>query len=428
MAQTLSIPAHGFRARSGPAPIHSPELCRVSEQPRQPGNLGLLLLVAFLVQLFSNAALLVPALSAVRPAQTIGGLAVLLLICQTLGGRKLEFPALDGSLFAGFVIAAGLGVAGAVWPTYALDACLDLLKIAVIYLLIVNAVTTERQLRTALWTMVCCGLFPAVGSLWNWHQGVQVEGRAAWLGLFANPNEMAYSLVILIPIAWALARRASWSGRIFLGAFVAIFLVAIYLSFSRGSLIGLAAVVTYIGLRQKNGLARAVTLGIVLAGALAGSVYWSRNAGFSNIQADVDFKERLTTYQVAWSMYSQSPMLGVGLNCSSVAWPLYAPTETLSHHKWLITHNTFIQAFSETGTLGGGLLLALFAAVLLRAWRSRRLKNERCRELGEGLEISFCGFLICGMSGGYVMSWFPYLLAGLIGTLNLAGECEQENK
>jgi O-antigen ligase len=382
--------------------------------------LGLVLLVAFLVQLFSNAALIAPALSVMRPAQTIGGFALLVLMYQTLvGGRKLEFPSPDGYLLAGFVIAAGLGIAGAVWPTYALDACLDLIKMAVIYVLILNAVTSERRLRTVLWTLVLCGLFPALGSLSNWHQQIRVEGRAAWLGFFANPNEMAYSLVILIPVAWALARRARWSGRVVLGAVVAVFLVAIYLSFSRGSLIGLAAVCVYTGLRQKSGVARAATLGVVLAGTLAGSMYWSRNAGFSNIEGDANFQERMTTYRVAWSMYSQSPLLGVGLNCSSVAWPLFAPTEGLSHHKWLITHNTFIQAFSETGTLGGGLLLAFFAAAGRRAWKASRATAvpERVRELAEGLEMSFWGFLVCGMSGGYVMSWFPYLLAGLVGAL-----------
>jgi O-antigen ligase len=426
MPQIFSIPAHRFRIGQDPRPVSSQAWSRKDAlvQSREPGGLGLLLLIAFLVQLFSNAALLVPVLSAVRPAQTIGGLALVVLIYQTLaGGRKLEFPSPDGFLLVGFVVAAGVGIAGAVWPTYALDACLDLVKMAVIYVLILNTVTSEQRLRIMLWTMVVCGLFPALGSLWNWNQQIRVEGRAAWMGLFANPNEMAYSLVILIPLAWVLARRARWSGRVLLGLLVAAFLVAIYLSFSRGSLIGLAAVCVYMGLRQKNGVARAATLGVVLAGALAGSMYWSRNAGFTDIQGDANFNERLTTYRVAWSMYSQSPLLGVGLNCSSVAWPLYAPTEGLNHHKWLITHNTFIQAFSETGTLGGGLLLGFFAAAIRRAWKVSRAKEvpERVRELAEGLEVSFWGFLVCGMSGGYVMSWFPYLLAGLIGALASIG-------
>ncbi len=420
MPQTLSLPVHGFGLRQKSWPVQAPECAsgRAAEGSPEPGGLALLLLVAFIVQLFSNAALILPVLAAVRPAQTIGGLALLVLICQCLlSGRRLEIASPDGCLLAGFIAAAGLGIAGSVWPAYAFDACLDLIKIAVIYVLILNTAGSERRLRTLLWTMVLCGLFPALGSLWNWRQQIRVEGRAGWLGLFANPNEMAYSLVVLIPLAWALARSANWGSRILLALLVALFLAAIYLSFSRGSLIGLGVVYVYVGLRLKNGVARAAIIGLLLTGTVVGSMFWTRQAGFADIQGDANFKERLTTYQVAWSMYSHSPLLGVGLNCSSVAWPLFAPTERLSHHKWLITHNTFIQAMSETGTLGGGLLLAFFAVVTYRAWKTSRSNTISAggRDLAEGLEISFWGFLVCGMSGGYVMSWFPYLLAGLIG-------------
>ncbi|GEM_PF-1441114 len=423
MPPTVAIPAQRYGLRTRTAVTEKTAPTAPAAPPREENKFLLLLLAAFLIQLFSNAALLVPALGAVRPAQTIGGLALLIVICQTVaGGRRLLLAPPDGYLLLAFTVACAFTVVNAVWPNYAFEACLDLVKMVVIYFLIVNVAASEAPLRLLLWTMVACGLFPALGSLWNWTHGANVEGRAAWMGFFANPNEMAYCLVVLLPIAWALAQNANWMGRIVLAALAGLFLIPIYLSFSRGSLIGLAVVGLLIGLRQKNAIARAATVGLLAAGVLAGSMYWSRQAGFSDIQGDADFNERLTTYQVAWSMYSQSPVLGVGLNCSSVAWPLYAPSESLAHHKWLITHNTFIQAFSETGTAGGGLLLAFFATVLWRARKVRRSPQtpERLRELGKGLEISFCGFLVCGMSGGYVMSWFPYLLAAFIGALNAA--------
>jgi O-antigen ligase len=405
MPETLTIPAHTFGIRAAVAPAAA------AVQRLETGRLSFQLLLVFIFLLYSNLPQMFPALDVVRPALAIGSLALVVLLYEKIAAQEsLCFPAPEAFLLAGFVVAAGLSVFGAVWPNYAFEAFSNLVKMAVVWLLIVNTVNSEGRLRTLLLTMVAGGLFPALGSLWSWQHGVTVEGRAAWIGIFANPNEMAYSLVILIPIAFAVSQRLSPAPRILIWLALVPFVAAIYLSFSRGSLIGLGAVMAYMGLRQENLAARFAMIGLLLAGAVGGSIYWSRDAGFKDVGEDANFNERLTTYQVALKMYEDSPILGVGINCSSVAWPLYAPTLQLSHHKWLITHNTFIEALSETGTVGFLFLISFFAAVLRRAW-----KVGRSNDLMAALAIAFVGFLVCGMSGGYVMSWFPYLLAGAIG-------------
>ena len=85
--------------------------------------------------------------------------------------------------------------------------------------------------------------------------------------MFANPNEMACSLVILIPIAVALSRRLRFLRRLLVWVMIATFIVSIYLSYSRGSLIGLFVVFAYMGWRQKSQMAR--------FGMIAALAYWS---------------------------------------------------------------------------------------------------------------------------------------------------------
>ena len=34
--------------------------------------------------------------------------------------------------------------------------------------------------------------------------------------------------------------------------------------------------------------------------------------------------------------------------------------------------------------------------------------------LVRSVEIAFCGFLVCALSGGFLTSWFPYILIGLM--------------
>lgn len=411
MAGILPIPAPVYGVRYQTAPDRSTVAA-------EAGGLPFKLLLVFLVLLYSNLPLVFPALESIRPAQVVSGLALMVLFYEKVRARQsLEFASPDGFLLMGFICAAALSSAGAVWPGYAVEATLNLAKMGVVYLLIVNTVTSEKRLRTLLWVMVLSGLFPALGSQWFWQQGLRLEGRARWMGVFANPNEMACALVILIPIAIALSRRLRSLSRLLVWAMIATFLISIYLSYSRGSLIGLFVMFAYLGWRQKNSLARLAIIAVLVVGILVVPLYWSRGEGFNDLQGDMNLQERLVTYQVALAMYADSPILGVGIGCSVVAWPLYAPSE-FSRHRWLVTHNTILQAMSETGTLGFVMLMSFYGAVFYRAWKAGRSKipgQEGVAELVMALEIGFLGFVVCGLSGGYLMSWFPYLLAALIG-------------
>jgi O-antigen ligase len=96
-----------------------------------------------------------------------------------------------------------------------------------------------------------------------------------------------------------------------------------------------------------------------------------------------------------------------------IAWPLYAP-EGLYTRGALVTHNTFVQALGETGAIGF-IPFVLFIGIGLYHARKLALESRGAglANLGAGIEIAIWGFVICGMSGGYVLTWFPYILLGL---------------
>ncbi len=73
-------------------------------------------------------------------------------------------------------------------------------------------------------------------------------------------------------------------------------------------------------------------------------------------------------------------------------------------------------------------MVSFFGAAIYQAWRGGRSNipgRVGISRLMAALEIAFWGYFNCGLSGGYVMSWFPYLLAGLIGA---AGRIAAEPK
>jgi putative inorganic carbon (HCO3(-)) transporter len=369
------------------------------------------LLLVFLFLLYANTPFVLPAAEVLRPAKGVAGLALAALIGETIfGKRRLQFAWPEGGLLVAFLAAAGLSCVTALWPGYAADGFLDLAKMALVFFFLVNCANSERSLRGVMWVMVLGGLFPAAGTLKNFLEGNLEEGRAAWVGIFANPNEVAYSLVILIPLALYLATPRGWATRLLLIAISIVFVAAIYVTFSRGGLVGLAAVMALCAWRKRNRWLQGATLLVLVAGLVFASRFWSRGEDFSQLDNDVSFQQRLATSEAGFNMFVDHPLSGVGFGCSVIAWPLYAP-EGLYTRGALVTHNTFMMVLSETGVLGFLPFVVLIGVSLVR---TRRLALQPATSnLGAAIEVAIWGLVVCGMSGGYVLTWFPYLLLGL---------------
>jgi O-antigen ligase len=369
------------------------------------------LLLAFLLLVYANTPFIFPAAEVIRPAKLVAALVVVSLIGETVfGGSKLQFAWPEGGLLMAFLAAAGLSCVTALWPGYAAEGVADLAKMALTYFFLVNCVRSERALRGVMWIMVIGGLFPAAGTLKNYLQGNLYEDRASWVGIFANPNEVAYSLVILVPFVVYLGTPRGWGIRLMLLAVSLLYVAAIYVTFSRGGLVGLGAVVALCAWRKRNLWFQGLALLLLVGGLAVVSRYWSRGEDFSQLNSDVSFQQRVATSQAGFNMFLDHPLLGVGFGCSVIAWPLYAP-QGLYTRGALVTHNTFVQVLSETGVLG---FLPFVLLIGFSLYHSRKLAlTPGTAPMGAAVEVAIWGLVVCGMSGGYVLTWFPYLLLGL---------------
>ena len=372
------------------------------------------LLLVFLFLLYANLPKVMPALDPLHLAKVVGAAALVVLISERVFAKEsLELAAPEGYLLLAFLGSAALSSLTALWPRLAVEAVSDLVKMSIVFFFIVNCANTGSRLRGVMWTMVIGGLLPAAGTVSNYLQGNLVEGRAAWVGIFANPNEVAYSLVILLPLVAVLAVGVGLVPRLALLGVAFLYVAAILVTFSRGGVVGLVAVMGLYAWRKRSVLLLGLMMILVAAGLVLASRYWSRGENFNNLNQDTSFQQRLATSQAGLAMFADHPMLGVGAGCSVIAWPLYAPADLYTRGA-LVTHNSFIQALSEFGTLGF-IPFILFIGIGLFHARKRALESapKGSFNMSAGIEVSIWGFVFCGMSGGYVLTWFPYILLGL---------------
>jgi O-antigen ligase len=399
-------PANGASVESG---LSSLSDFQVNEE--QQSVWAYRLSLVFLLLLYANTPFILPKLEVLRPAKIVAIGTLLAMLSETVfGKRKFEWALPEGGWLIAFMAAAALSCVTALWPYFAVTAVQELAKMGLIFFVLANSLTSERKVRGVMWIMMIGGLFPALGTLHNYRIGNLYEDRASWVGIFANPNEVSYSLVILLPIAAYLALRSGPVARAVLLGLSLIFVAGAYVTFSRGGMLGMVAVVGYFAFRSKKFWLQVLVMLVVIGGGIIMQAHWSRGQDFSSLNNDLSFQQRIITSQAGLKMAADHPALGVGIACSVVAWPLYAPAGIYTRGA-LITHNTFVQVFSETGLLGGIPFLMFLGTGL---WQlHRRTVGSGVHTLGVALQAAIIGFMVCGMSGGYVVTWFPYILYGL---------------
>ena len=389
----------------------------VIESAPATSSWALKLLVLFLLVMYSSIGALIPATNSLRPAMIIAAAAVVMMIIEiSRNGSRFRVAWPETPMIIGLLAVAGISMFDAIYVRQGFETTSNFAKIVLIYVVIENTVSTTNRLRVVLLAMIAGGLMPALGTMHHFVTGRLVEQtRAAWVGVFANPNEDAYSLAILVPLAAAVAATSRWWLRVALWGVIGVYVLAICLTFSRGGLLGLFAIVAFLGWKQRSIVLRTLMIAGLMGGIVVVSVFWARKDSFNDISQDTTFNQRIATIKAGIAMFNDHPLLGIGPGCSIVGYPLYVPKDAhCGCQDQLVVHNAFIQILSETGALGFIPFMVLLGGAFLHARKLQSTDSSELRTYAMGLEVALWGFVVCGLSGGFSWSWFPYIIVGLI--------------
>lgn len=418
----------------------------VEREKRDWGYLGL---VAFTVVLLVRPQDQIPGLDALHLAEVSAIGAVVAMVAHR-ASRRLPMlritPEVIGLLVLGAAILAS--VPFSVWPTGSLTLFLEAyVKVLIVFVLMMNTLTTPKRLREITWVMVVCCTYVAARSLVDYAQGRNlVEGdrlSGAVGGIFGNPNDLAMNLVTFVPAALvaALGRGQPVSRRLIAAASVVCMLAAIIATKSRGGTLGLVAVVLVLmilGRKVRPGFAAAVVFIAVASIPLMPASFTSRMASIVSEQQDREEytgsrEARSTVMLEGIQAFVSYPLTGIGAG----QFPNYSPSTR--KERWRETHNALIQVAAETGILG----LLAFSFLIVRAGMAaaatrRMLAPPRRRgpdiaaaamsdaerremlTLGVGLTAGLAGWFVCSLFASVAYNWtFYYLLALVVSAREL---------
>lgn len=401
-------------------------------------TMGFLLLVSYLALSFLRPTDLYPSLASHRLMLWFGIMAIVGSVLSLIVGRRPTFRAPQTYLMVAFIGSIAMSHIVRGWFGGGLWALEDFGFSATFFFLVFLNTTSLARLRVLGVVLVLVSMVLVLQGTLAYHYGYKedlliakqsVEGpeekgthgsinepsdapaevtlkRIRSLGFLNDPNDLAQFLLVALAVSTVAWRSGSWlwNSSIVIGPSLFL-LYGIYLTHSRGGLIGLLTLVL-LALRNRFKRLPAFTMTVFMAlMLLALNFTGGRNLSLEDASA----QGRLDAWGGGLAMLKFNPVWGVGYGTFA---DLYERT----------AHNSFVLCFAELGLIGYFFWLALIVTTVLELRRLKNLDREDRleRELqrwSEVIRLAFYSFLVCAWFLSRTYNMTMYLLLGLSAAL-----------
>lgn len=357
----------------------------------------------------------VPALNEYRPMLILLGLALVLASGRAISRLEVGARPVHFGLLGLLVLAIGLSQVANQWAGGALVSIADFSASAMLMVLCFLNLTSIKRLQATCVAIALSAVLLAGLGIYSFHTGYMAEElvlrqnptdedamesvapdetfaipaqdtsgryflRLRSLGFLNDPNDFAQFMVMVLPLLWWARAPGRWLRNLVVVVVPAALLgYAIYLTQSRGAMLGVAAILLLIAHRVLGTL-RTAGLVVVAAAAMGIISFGGRELSTSEESA----AQRIDAWYAGWTMLKAKPVFGVGYG-------------NFLDYNSLTAHNSFVLCFSELGLFGYfawlGLIVLTFAG-LNRAIRFAPSESAE-RSLAVVLRASLVAYLAC---------------------------------
>jgi O-antigen ligase len=287
---------------------------------------------------------------------------------------------------------------------------LEFMPVVFCYFLVRVALVTARQFRGFVYLLVLLNLFQAVNGIVQYHTGiglggfaavaVQGEQRIRGTGIFNDPNDLGMTLVMTTPfvLGGLCAVDAKVRHRLLWLLTLVPILMAMYYTNSRGTVIGMGAVLITFGYRRF----RRISGSFIGATAVLALVIFGPSRTSAMDASESSAQSRVEAWGEGLGMLKANPVFGVGYG-----------RFTEFHPK--VAHNSIVHTFAELGLVGAFFLIGAFYGFFraLRLLGRSGSTDPEALHWSRALSISAVGAATCGffLSRQYIV--IPYILLAM---------------
>lgn len=249
--------------------------------------------------------------------------------------------------------------------------------------------------------------------------------------MLADNNDMGLALNMTLPIFFFLAKTETnkWIRRALVAMFCAT-IPAVFFTYSRGALLGLAVVLCLLVLKSRRRLVLAPVL--VLAAVFA--LYltpekWQYRMDFRREGAvmDASAMDRLSAWSYSWRLAQDFPFTGAGFEAFTPGlYQIYEPEV----HGAYGPHSIYFGVLAEHGFPGLTLYLLLIGSCFVSLRKAHKYgmywEDERALNFAPMLQLSLVAFMVTGAFLG--RAYFDYFFTIVACTVIITRLCKMEMK
>lgn len=268
-------------------------------------------------------------------------------------------------------------------------------KVIALFLFVLLIVDKKLHVDFFLWCVILSvGFFAGLEGLKYVASGGghKIEGLAGHA--LGDRNELSIAMAMLLPICFYLLTEFGKKSKIIrvgLLGLIALMVIAIIGTNSRGGLIALASVGGYLFIKSKRKVLFA-TLFILLGSAFVGLIpqeWFDRMNTISQAEGDASFMGRVVAWKLSFILAIQNPIFGGGFKALEY-FPVWSTlSQDFHQYSFFYTgsalpsttqaraaHSIYFQVLGDHGFIGWGLFVSFLAAAFFKAGAISRINSK----------------------------------------------------
>ena len=352
------------------------------------------------------------------PFAAIIAATTLFALLITRDPKKLPSTPIVWTLVA-FMAWMGITTLFAIWPEQSLVMLEKVSKIMLMTAVTMMLIKTKEHINWLVWALVLSlGFFGTKGGLFTLASGGHDIVWGPPGSYIEGNNEVALAFITIIPLMYYLFLNAEkryirWgmAGAMVLCAFAALG------SYSRGALVGIAAMVFFLWLKSPRKMLTGGVLAMLIPVAFLfmPEQWFSRMDTIQTYEQDASAMGRLNAWEMAYNL-ARDRFFGGGFEIyDRTVFALYAPNPEDIH----AAHSIYFQALGEHGFVGLGLYLLLAILTWRKAtWILKATKGmddlKWAASLARMIQVSMVGFAVGGAFLSLLYYDVPYYLIAIV--------------